>query len=61
MTPRELFESKCELPRFTQWDGFMYVPVGMCHPQSELQRIINSYNDKWIGFEAGYEAGREGK
>jgi hypothetical protein len=58
MTTRELFEAEFPVPEGVVWDDVIctWVPINGFYLASAYSHI-----DKWIGFQAGYMAGKENK
>lgn len=65
MTPRELFESRFPVPENVSWAGdscYSIINRQLSDAEWDVARIDAAlHTSKWIGFQAGYEAGREGK
>ena len=56
MTPRELFESKFPVPDGVYWQDDRYA----FDSQRDIVIALH-HNLLWKGFQAAYEAGKEGK
>jgi len=52
MTTRELFEAEFPVPDKVKFDDGEYYG-------DKPSSVAGHYNTKWIGFQAGYKAGKE--